>query len=101
MLKLGLQLHSGNSRTSCLDAIKAGSKQARKMMPADDVAPTSKASRSEVTIAGLTLTVFVRAPLVHVHLTSRCASQSGFNARHRWARDSLGSSNSTCRATSA
>ena len=69
MLKLALQVQSGNNRTSCFDAIKVGSKQAMKMMPADDVAPTIKASRSDETIAGLTLIVLVPAPLVKVHLT--------------------------------
>src|SRR5262245_53384654 len=98
MLKLGLQVQSGNNRTSCFDVIRPGSKQAMKMMPADDVAPTINASRSDETIAGLTLIVLVLAPLVKVHLTKGCASQSGLNARHRCARRSSGVFNSPCRA---
>jgi hypothetical protein len=62
MLKLALQLQSGNSRTSCFDATKAGSKQAMKMMPAAEIAPTIKASRSVETTAGLILMVLVLLP---------------------------------------
>ena len=48
---------------------QAGIEAGQKMTPADDAAPTSKASRSDVTIAGLILIVLVLAPLVKIHLT--------------------------------